>query len=134
VIVDGRSQAHSADHPFRAFDTPVPARWHSSERYDLVDNLYALGYGDHENGRDVNTDMSVSHKRTVIFVKAARLWLVEDRMINTGDAEHEYSQLWNFPPVYEDVRTGTRAEALPYGGPGWAECRVPAVRSPEHPL
>lgn len=102
VIVDGRSQAHSADRPFRAFDTPVPARWHSSERYDLVDNLYALGYCDHENGRDVNTDMSVSHNRTVIFVKAARLWLVEDRMINTGDAEHEYSQLWNFPPVYED--------------------------------
>ena len=102
VIVDGRSQSKSGPHASRAYETPVLSRWHTSERCDLVDGLYDLGYGDFENNRDVNVDLSVQHYRRVVFVKPAKLWLVEDRMINTGDKPHQYTQVWNFAPYCED--------------------------------
>jgi len=102
VIVDGHSQSKNAPRAEKAYKTPIKSRWHSSERYDLVDGLYNLGYGEFENGRDVNVDMSVEHYRRVIFIKQAKFWLIEDRMINKGEDEHQYTQVWNFLPYHED--------------------------------
>lgn len=102
VLVDGRSQSKEGPHASRAYRTPIASRWHTSPRCDVVDGLYDLGYGDFQNGRDVNVDKSVQHYRRVIFVKPMKLWLVEDRMINTGDKSHEYSQVWNFLPYCAD--------------------------------
>ena len=104
VLVDGRSQSKAGPHAGRAYRTPIANRWHTSARCDVVDGLYDLGYGDFQNNRDVNVDKSVQHYRRVIFVKPLKLWLVEDRMINTGDKPHEYSQVWNFLPYSEDAR------------------------------
>lgn len=103
VLVDGRSQSKSGPYASRAYETPVLSRWHTSPRCDLVDGTYDLGYGDFQNNRDVNVDMSVKHHRRVVFIKPAKLWLIEDRMLNTGDKPHEYSQVWNFPPYCEDA-------------------------------
>lgn len=104
VIVDGRSQSKNAERVIKAYKTPVASRWHTSSNFDVVDGLYDLGYGDFDIKRntDINIDMSVSHYRSVVFVRAASLWIIEDRMINSGTAGHEYSQLWNFPPLCKD--------------------------------
>ncbi|MHB8993688.1 MAG: chitobiase/beta-hexosaminidase C-terminal domain-containing protein [Armatimonadota bacterium] len=101
VIVDGRSQSKSGPHAARAYETPVLSRWHTSPRCDLVDGTYDLGYGDFQNNRDIDVDLSVKHHRQVLFIKPARLWLVEDRMHSTGDKPHVYSQVWNFAPYCE---------------------------------
>ncbi|HJN15814.1 MAG TPA: heparinase II/III family protein, partial [Armatimonadota bacterium] len=101
VIVDGNSQSKDGPKVARGYETPVDSRWHTSDRYDVVDGLYDLGYGKFEDGRDVEIDKSVAHYRQVIFVKAAGLWVVLDRMDSSGDAEHEYTQLWNFLPRVE---------------------------------
>jgi hypothetical protein len=108
VLVDGRSQSKAGPHAGRAYRTPIASRWHTSARCDVVDGLYDLGYGDFENNRDVNVDKSVQHYRRVIFIKPAKLWLVEDRMIDTGDKPHEYSQVWNFLPYCEDANPSKR--------------------------
>lgn len=102
VIVDGKSQSKNSPRAAQAYKTPIKSRWHTSERYDLVDGLYDLGYGEFENGRDVNIDMSVQHYRKVIFIKQAKLWIIEDKMINQSDSGHQYTQVWNFLPYHED--------------------------------
>lgn len=104
VLVDGRSQAKDARAAGRAYRTPISARWHAGKRFDLVEGHYDLGYCEREKGRDVRIDKSVAHDRRVIFVKDARLWVVEDRMLNRGDQPHRYSQVWHFPPYCEDAR------------------------------
>ncbi|MCE5238335.1 heparinase II/III family protein [bacterium] len=104
VLVDGRSQSKAGPHASRACRTPIASRWHTSPRCDVVDGLYDLGYGDFQSNRDTNVDKSVQHYRRVIFVRPLKLWLVEDRMVNTGDKPHEYSQVWNFLPYAEDAR------------------------------
>ena len=101
VLVDGRSQSKSGPYAARAYKTPVLSRWHTSPRYDLVDGLYSLGYGEFKDGRDANVDLSVEHLRRVVFIKPARLLLIEDRMINKGEKPHTYSQVWNFLPHCE---------------------------------
>ena len=104
VLVDGHSQSKNAPRAKRAYRTPVASRWHTSDRFDLVDGLYNLGYGECKKRRDVNIDMSVEHYRSVVFVKEAKLWLIQDRMINKGKKEHQYTQVWNFLPYCEDKR------------------------------
>jgi hypothetical protein len=108
VLVDGRSQSKAGKYAGRAYETPVNSRWHTSDLCDLVDGLYDLGYGEFENNRDVRVDKSVQHYRRVIFLKPAKLWLVEDRMINTGDDPHCYSQVWNFLPYSEHAEPHKR--------------------------
>lgn len=102
VIVDGNSQSRDGPKVARGYETPVDSRWHTSGRYDVVDGSYGLGYGKFEDGRDVEIDKLVDHYRQVIFVRDAGLWVILDRMSNKGDAEHEYTQLWNFLPRVDD--------------------------------
>ncbi|MEK6795891.1 MAG: chitobiase/beta-hexosaminidase C-terminal domain-containing protein [Spirochaetota bacterium] len=104
VIIDGRSQSKNAERVLKGYKTPAASRWHTSPNFDIVDGLYDLGYGDFDirKNTDINIDMSVSHYRSVVFVRAASLWIIEDRMINNGTAGHEYSQVWNFPPLCKD--------------------------------
>ncbi len=104
VLVDGRSQARDAESAARAYRTPVPALWHTSPRYDLVQNTYDLGYDRLADGAKATADHSVAHQRTVIFCKGAGLWLLRDRMIRKDDRPHTYTQVWNFPPPVEDAR------------------------------
>lgn len=103
VLVDGRSQSKNGPVAARAYETPVLSRWHTSDRCDLVDGTYDLGYGDFKDNRDVNIDMSVKHYRRVVFVKPLKLWLVEDRLTSNEEQPHRYSQVWNFPPYCEDA-------------------------------
>ena len=105
VLVDGLSQAKNAPPADRAYETPVPGRWHTSPAFDLVDGLYDLGYAArhlYEHKADKNINMAVTHYRRVVFVRAARLWLIEDRLAATDNKPHEYTQVWNFLPDSPD--------------------------------
>lgn len=101
VLVDGKSQAKNAEEFTRAPQTPVPGRWHHSPRYDYVDGRYALGY---ETRPRVGLDMSVSHERSVVFLRKASLWLLLDSMNAANQRSHRYTQVWNFPPEVHVAR------------------------------
>lgn len=101
LLVDGKSQAKNADELTRAPQTPVPGRWHHSPRYDYVDGRYELGY---ETRPGVGLDMSVSHERSVVFLRKTGLWLLLDSMNAADNRSHRYTQVWNFPPELREER------------------------------
>ena len=102
VLVDGKSQAKHGPQLSVAPQTPVRSRWHTSSAFDLVDGRYALGYETPDKD-DRRLDVSVKHERTVVFVRAARLWLIADRLIRTAPGDHSYTQVWNFMPHVRDA-------------------------------
>jgi hypothetical protein len=99
VLVDGKCQARDETSYSRAPTTPVSLRWHTSSQFDFIDNTCDRGFWNalKPNGKP---DHSVAHQRTVTFVRAAGLWLMEDRMDQLDETPHTYSQVWNFPPKY----------------------------------
>ncbi|MFC1452083.1 hypothetical protein ACFLSJ_01910, partial [Verrucomicrobiota bacterium] len=111
VIVDGKPQTRR-NVLLTAPDEPIRARWHSSPWFDLIDSTFSDGYGqrvylpDTDEFDDSAVISDVSHCRRVFFVKPMRLWVVLDEMIVDGDDEHEYRQLWHFPPADEDAWAG----------------------------
>lgn len=103
VLVDGMTQANNRRRYTRAPQTPMAGRWHTSERFDLVDGNYDGGYI--ELAKKVNraqADMSVEHERVVAFARQAGVWVIVDRMHNKGDKERRFMQVWNFLPYVED--------------------------------
>ena len=104
VLVDGRCQARDAESAAKAYRTPIPALWHTSPQFDLVENTYDLGYDRRADGVKAEADHSVAHQRTVIYCKAAGLWLMRDHMIRKDEATHTYTQVWNLPPGVEGDR------------------------------
>jgi len=104
VLVDGRCQARDMESAARAYRTPVPALWHTSPRFDVVQNTYDLGYDRRADGAKADADHSVAHQRTLVFVKSSGLWVFRDHMIRKDDQPHEYTQVWNFPPPVENER------------------------------
>jgi len=100
VLVDGKCQARDARRYGRAPQTPVRCRWHTSERFDVIENQCDRGYWQAQKPHG-KPDHSVAHVRTVVFVRSAGSWLMEDRMIRRDDASHTYAQTWNFAPKIE---------------------------------
>jgi hypothetical protein len=43
-------------------------------------------------------DFSISHQRRVIHVRDLSCWVITDTMHAQDDQEHEYTQIWKFPP------------------------------------
>ena len=101
VLVDGKSQAKHGPQFSVAPRTPVASRWHSSSAFDVVDGRYTLGYETPDKD-DRRLDASVEHERTVVFVRAAGLWVVLDRLARTAPGDHRYTQVWNFMPNVRD--------------------------------
>jgi len=120
VVVDGRSQARSAKWAAAAYSQPVDGRWHSSEAFDLVDGRYELGYGSHEDPSSV--DFSVSHQRRAIHVRQLSCWFITDTMRSPDRDDHEYTQIWKFPPfpdlndVHKVAVCGFKPEQVVFGG------------------
>jgi len=103
VLVDGKSQAKAQRRYGRAPVTPVASRWHTSPHFDLVDGLYRGGYEQTGNKDAKQVDASVTHERTVVFVRGAGIWVFVDRLFAEPPAVHRYSQVWNFLPWVEDT-------------------------------
>ncbi len=97
VIVDGYSQTRTAKAGVTPYEQPVPGRWHATPAFDLMDGKYALGYGIKANSARV--DFSISHQRRVIHVRDLSCWVITDTMHAQDDQEHEYTQIWKFPPL-----------------------------------
>jgi len=98
VLVDMQSQRrHLVPGPRRAYQTPIPSRWHTSDALDLAESRYEDGYG--KGGWASEAAIKVKHSRQVLFLRRHALWLVVDRL--TGDGKpHEYQQQWHFPPPH----------------------------------
>jgi hypothetical protein len=96
VIVDGYSQTRTAKAGVTPYEQPVPGRWHATAAFDLMEGKYALGYGIRANSARV--DFSVAHQRRVIHVRDLSCWVITDTMFAQDEQEHEYTQIWKFPP------------------------------------
>jgi len=99
VVVDGYPQTRTAKLPDTPYAEPVAGRWHASPSFDLVDGRYSLGYGIKAHSNRV--DFSAVHQRRVIHVRDLSCWVITDTMQGQNDREHEFTQIWKFPPLYE---------------------------------
>lgn len=111
LVVDGLSQVLDAKLPRESYDTPLPARWHSSSAFDLAEGLYTWSYEDTEteNKKSPIPTGDVTHQRQVVFLKPLGLCLVVDIVKSAG--AHDYTQVWNFAAAYkqeEVVADGAR--------------------------
>lgn len=94
VIADGMSQKRYINGETKwdgAYKDPIKSIFFTSDIFDYTEGAYSDGYG------NKNTTVNASHKRRIYFVKPLKIWLIEDEM--QSDAPHEYTQIWNFPPI-----------------------------------
>ena len=99
ILVDMQSQRRSRVRgPRKAYQTPIVARWLSSDRYDFAESRYEDGYGGGAWGS--KAPITVKHYRQVVFLRKHGLWLVTDRVKSDGKP-HAYQQQWHFPPPHK---------------------------------
>ena len=112
VLVDGQGQVRQATGP-KTVGAPLSCPWHSSAGCDYLAADYVEGYGAGSNveprfaragGEHPNPgiDTSVTHRRSVVFVKAQEegepeYWIVTDWLAGSGD--HRYEQLYHLVPT-----------------------------------
>jgi len=108
ITVDGRQQffhagvykapdalAHKV-YLVSAWTEPAPWRWHASDRFNLMEGVYAGGFANGAYPMPLaETLRGVTHQRLVFFARAHGLWIVADRL-RTAD-RHEYEQTWLLP-------------------------------------
>ncbi len=104
VAVDGRSQNNGFAYNATVTNVTMPGLWHASPAFDYVEGTYAGGYG---NGKwtgyyDAFTNgavavTTVTHTRSVAFLRDAGLWVVTDVLASRDTLAHHYRQIWNFP-------------------------------------
>lgn len=109
VVVDGRSQNEGGIVNPVVTTTPRTNPWFTSADFDYVAGTYSAGYGGSTvynpllaNGDSGAALTGISHKRGVIFLRQAGVWLVADQLTAAGTTSHSYRQVWNFP-----ARSGT---------------------------
>jgi hypothetical protein len=105
IIVDGQEQHRRAlketwqtSHPLIE-GANAPCRWFTSEQMDLARSTYDSGYGP-------KNDKTVSHERTMIFVKPD-YWLVIDRLLGTG--RHTFESLYHLDSDSAQLDATTKA-------------------------
>lgn len=118
VLVDGYSQ----DIPPTGGETyadPVPgARWLTTPRFDFIEGAFGAGApgGDAYGGHNFRIDCEgtgriddVRHERSVLFVREAGFWIVEDRLRSAQD--RAFTQVWNLHPDFAEdaLEIGTEA-------------------------
>ncbi len=104
VVVDGRSQNEGGIVNATVTNSTMPNPWFTSADFDYVEGTYSAGYGGEgvynrflplgDSGEAIN---GITHKRAVIFLRHAGIWLVTDRMTPSDALSHSYRQVWNFP-------------------------------------
>lgn len=109
VLVDGHGQSRNTDWAKACPTTPIAGRWHSSARFDVVEGTYDLGYGDPKVYwlKNPKMDMTVAHRRQVVFVRQAGLWLVVDTLLPKDAKEHSGTQVWHLQPAITAANRGS---------------------------
>ncbi|MDB5358241.1 MAG: putative alpha,2-mannosidase, partial [Phycisphaerales bacterium] len=98
--------AHRGD-MIREWTEPSPWRWHSSDRFDLMEGVYSGVYSnDFHNRTDFVSD--VTHQRLALHARRAGLWILTDRMLTAK--KHDYEQLWWLPLKKRDYAAFTPDE------------------------
>ena len=107
VAVDGRSQNESRIRNATVTTNTMPGAWFTSRDFDYVEGSYSAGYGKGDNSWWISvydaftnssaTVTSVTHTRSVMFLRTPGLWVVTDVLAATDTAMHDYRQIWNFP-------------------------------------
>ena len=97
--------------PVAAWTEPATWRWHASDRFNLMEGIYAGPYAKPNSVTlaaphvpvtmqrgSVPLDQTlrgIRHQRWVHFLRAPRLWIVTDRL--RGEGEHAFAQHWHVP-------------------------------------
>lgn len=114
-----------------AWHEPADWRWDSSDRFNLMEGVYAGPYGSLSDAKAVagpygsdqsmqgtlrldETIRGVTHQRLAMYLRGPKLWIVTDRM--TSNQPHHYEQAWYIPTqpaiTPEITRTTPAAFAL----------------------
>lgn len=90
----------------RAYDTPLPNRWHESETFNIMEGTYdgpfaefipnpEAGLGFRGKPGEVKRFIDdVTHQRQVLLLKRQGLWIIVDRLKSQSD--HTYNLDWKF--------------------------------------
>ena len=107
VAVDGRSQNENRIRNPTVTSNTMPGAWFTSPTIDYVEGSYSAGYGKGNNSWYISvydaftnssaTVTTVTHTRSVTFLRNPGLWVVTDVLAATDAAKHDYRQIWNFP-------------------------------------
>ena len=100
LALDSRSQTKAGPVAQMVHPEPIPARWHASAHFDLVEGYYDQGYGAGYNASvtPLKPLDDVAHHRLVVFVRAARLWLLADIVADEQNRGHRATQVWKLAP------------------------------------
>lgn len=93
--IDGKDQNRKAIRDIediRISKAPLSNRWVSKRRYDYGEGEYTEGYG-------ASLDRTVSHKRSIKFVKN-KYWIVTDTFIPSDSLAHTYDTWFHFSTPY----------------------------------
>lgn len=85
VLVDGGQQRRGGLRDTYETDAPLENLWIHNDVFDAADGLYESGYGP-------KRDTSITHERTVVFIRPD-YWVVVDRL-HTQEP-HDYDILWH---------------------------------------
>jgi hypothetical protein len=104
ISVDGYSQRLHGKPATPEVSQPIPARWHTSARFDVIEGFFGGTYGGF-NYLTNKTDKEVSiedvrHERQLLLLRREGLWIVTDRVLSSG--RHMYSQSWNLHPEFAE--------------------------------
>lgn len=83
--VDGFDQIRAGKKNVGVSDAPLENRWVSNRKYDIGEGYYTEGFGS-------NSEVKVTHHRTLKFVKN-KYWLLTDEFIPSDDKDHTY-EIW----------------------------------------
>lgn len=106
VLVDGFSQSIPRTGG-TYYEDVIPARFLTSAQFDFIEGHFGgdapagRAYGGHNflgNKGDSELIEDVHHERSVIFVREAGLWIIEDRLQSVR--EHTFTQTWNLHPDF----------------------------------
>ncbi len=89
IMVDGLPQHRAGLPETYEAKAPLTGNWVTTDQFDWATGTYADGYGPQR-------DKSVTHERTVIFVKP-EYYIVLDRLL--GQGQHTYSNLFHLDAV-----------------------------------
>ena len=120
-----------------AWTEPVPWRWHASERFNLMEGVYAGPYAQDYNALPLTLDKTlqgVEHQRLVLYARQHGLWIVTDRMRNPD--EHVYEQIWRLPIkpfhlnafVPEDITADAAAQTIRTDSQGETSVKGVAIK------
>lgn len=94
----------------RAYDTPLPNRWHESEHFNIMEGTYTgpfaefvpnpeAGIGFRGKPGEIKRFIDdTTQRRQVVLIKGVRLWVIVDRL--SSPADHTYDLDWKFAQTW----------------------------------